>query len=273
LSSGANSGPRILLTNDDGARAPGLAVLERIAARLSDDVWVVAPETDQSGTSHSISLHHPLRVLPEGERRYTVRGTPSDCVLLAMGHLMADDPPDLILSGVNCGANISDSVAYSGTVGAAMTALLLEIPAIALSQAFFDRHRIPWETAETLAVPVIRSLLEAGCPSDVCFNVNFPDRPVDEVAGLAFARPAKGSISGVVIEPRNDTREEPYYWLGFERSPERVQAADSDVEALRRGRIAVSPLRFERGIGEGWSTLETSLGRAVADTQRRADRA
>ncbi|MBA1148730.1 5'/3'-nucleotidase SurE [Ectothiorhodospiraceae bacterium WFHF3C12] len=260
--------PRILLTNDDGARAPGLAVLERIAARLSDDVWVVAPETDQSGTSHSISLHQPLRVLPEGDRRYTVRGTPSDCVLLAMGHLMADHPPDLILSGVNCGANISDSVAYSGTVGAAMTGLLMDIPAIALSQAFFDRHEICWETAETFAEPVIRTLLDSGYRGDVCFNVNFPARPVDQVAGLAFARPAKGSISGVVIEPRNDTREEPYYWLGFQRSPERVQAPDSDVEALRRGRIAVSPLRFDRGIDDSWSGLAAAMGDAVAAAQR-----
>lgn len=263
-----HANPRILLTNDDGARAPGLAVLERIAARLSDDVWVVAPETDQSGTSHSISLHHPLRVLPEGERRYAVRGTPSDCVLLALGHLMADRPPDLILSGVNCGANISDSVAYSGTVGAAMTGLLMDIPAIALSQAFFDRQRVPWETAEALAEPVIRTLLESGYRGDVCFNVNFPDRPVSEVAGLALARPAKGSISGVVIEPRNDTREEPYYWLGFQRSPERVQAADSDVEALRRGRIAVSPLRFDRGIDDAWAGLEQTLGEAVAAAQK-----
>lgn len=261
-------GPRILLTNDDGARAPGLAVLERIAACLSDDVWVVAPETDQSGTSHSISLHHPLRVLPEGERRYTVRGTPSDCVLLAMGHLMADQPPDLILSGVNCGANISDSVAYSGTVGAAMTALLLDIPAVALSQAFFDRHHVPWQTAETLAVPLLRRLLADGCPTGVCFNVNFPDRRVDQVDGVAFCRPAKGSISGVVIEPRNDTREEPYYWLGFERSPERVQATDSDVAALRGGRIAVSPLRFDRGIDTGWAALERDLGGAVAASQQ-----
>lgn len=263
MSETANKGPRILLTNDDGARAPGLAVLERIAAALSDDVWVVAPETDQSGTSHSISLHQPLRVMPEGERRYVVRGTPSDCVLLAMGHLMADGPPELILSGVNCGANISDAMAYSGTVGAAMTALLMDVPAVALSQAFSERHAVRWGTAETLGRTLLRALLRHGLPGGVCLNVNFPDRPVESVAGLSFCRPAKGSISGVMIDPRSDVRNEPYYWLGFRHSPERVQAPDSDVAALRHGRVAVSPLRFDRGIDEGWVDLERTLSGAL----------
>lgn len=263
----ANKGPRILLTNDDGARAPGLAVLERIAASLSDDVWVVAPETDQSGTSHSISLQQPLRVLPEGERRYVVRGTPSDCVLLAVGHLMADHPPDLILSGVNCGANISDAMAYSGTVGAAMTALLLDVPAVALSQTFFERHTVRWDTAETLGIALLRALLSHGVPDGVCLNVNFPDSPVDAVEGLSFCRPAKGSISGVTIDPRSDARNEPYYWLSFRHSPERVQSPDSDAAALRHGRVAVSLLHFDRAIADGWEDLERALSGALQRTE------
>src|SRR3712207_4781837 len=130
---------RVLLTNDDGVDAPGLAVLERAAAELAEEVWVVAPAHDQSGTSHSISLHSPLRLARLGDRRFSVVGTPGDCTVMAVRHLMREDPPDLVLSGVNRGANLGIETVFSGTVGAAMTAMLLGLPAIALSQAFRDR--------------------------------------------------------------------------------------------------------------------------------------
>ncbi len=124
---------RILLTNDDGIDAPGLAVLEQVAAELAREVWIVAPAHDQSGTSHSISLHSPLRVARLGDRRFGVVGTPGDCAVLAARRLMRGSPPDLVLSGVSRGANLGVETVFSGTVGAAMTAMLLGLPAIAPS--------------------------------------------------------------------------------------------------------------------------------------------
>src|SRR5918998_2712523 len=152
---------RVLLTNDDGIDAPGLAVLEQVAAELAREVWIVAPVHDQSGTSHSISLHSPLRVARLDERRFSVVGTPGDCTVMAVRHLMREDPPTLVLSGVNRGANLGVETVFSGTVGAAMTGMLLGIPSIALSQAFSDRDAVRWETARALAPDVIRRLLQA----------------------------------------------------------------------------------------------------------------
>jgi 5'-nucleotidase len=179
---------RILLTNDDGIDAPGLAVLADIAAELAGEVWVVAPQHDQSGVSHAISLHHPLRVVPEGERRYGVTGTPGDCVVMGVCHLMREAPPDLILSGVNRGANLGMETVFSGTVGGAMTGMMLGIPSIGLSQVFTDRGRVPWDVARTLGAGVIRQLLAIGWSAETCLNVNFPDRALDQVGPPTLCR-------------------------------------------------------------------------------------
>lgn len=252
--------PRILITNDDGSRAEGLRVLEQVAHELSDDVWVVAPEFDQSGVSHSISLHSPLRVYSSSDRYHCVRGTPADCVLLGVEHLLRDRRPTLILSGVNRGANLSDAVAYSGTVGAAMTGVLLGIPAIALSQSFRDPNHISWDTAAQLAPPLILKALRCGWPADVCLNINFPDVAADEVRGVAFTRPARGSITGVEIDERTDRRNFPYYWIGFRYSPQAVlQSPDSDIVAVRDGYVSISPLRFETDTRGQWEDMAEQL--------------
>ena len=141
---------RILITNDDGIDAPGLAALEAVAHQLADEVWVVAPDHDQSGISTAISIHHPLRITPRGERRFSVSGTPADCVAVALRQLMAT-APQLLLSGINKGANLGVETLYSGTVGAAMTGLLMGVPSIALSQYFTRRDGVRWDTARTLA--------------------------------------------------------------------------------------------------------------------------
>ncbi|RFA27267.1 5'/3'-nucleotidase SurE [Alkalilimnicola ehrlichii] len=250
---------RILITNDDGYRAEGLKVMEQIANELSDDVWVIAPEHDQSGTSHSISLHQPLRVYSWSERHHSVAGTPSDCVLLGVEQLMKDRPPSLILSGVNCGGNVADAVPYSGTVGAAMTALLLGLPAIALSQTFRNRDQVRWDTAARLGPPLVRDLVTNGWPTEVCLNINFPDEPADAIEGLQITRQGRGSISGVQVEERFDTRGLPYYWLGFSRSPEQVTGEDTDVAALRSRCVSVNPLRFERAPEGEWQALADRL--------------
>lgn len=256
---------RILITNDDGVRGEGLKVLEKVARSLCDDVWVVAPEFDQSGTSHSVSLHQPLRLYSWDERHHAVTGTPSDCVLMAVEHLMRDRRPDLILSGINRGANLSDAVAYSGTVGAAMTGLLLGIPSIALSQAFRDPDAVNWSTSAQLAPALVLELSRRGWPEDVCLNINFPDLDADQVQGVRFCRPARGGIAGVEVDARRDSRDQPYYWLGFRHQSAQVTEADSDVEALRQGRVAISPLHFERSIDERWAALADDL----SDTVRR----
>src|SRR5690606_33150073 len=134
---------RILLTNDDGIHAPGFQVLEEIARQLSDDLWVVAPLEEQSGAGHSLSLSHPVRMQQFGERRFGVRGTPTDCVMMALGRIIEGPKPDLILSGVNRGANLAEDVTYSGTVSAAMEGTLAGIPSVALSQAAVGRPSGP----------------------------------------------------------------------------------------------------------------------------------
>src|SRR6201988_383023 len=140
---------RILCTNDDGIHAPGLKVVEEIARALSDDVWIVAPELDQSGVSHSLSLNDPLRLRKIGECHFAVKGTPTDCVIMAARHILKGRPPDLVLAGVNRGRNAGEDVIYSGTVAGAVEGTILGIPSVALSQAYRSRSNQPphWETA------------------------------------------------------------------------------------------------------------------------------
>src|SRR2546421_1822140 len=172
---------RILISNDDGIASPGIKVLEKVARELSNDVWVVAPEQEQSGASHSLTTRRPLRLRPVGEQRYAVDGTPTDCVLLAVKRLLRDRPPDLVLSGINAGGNVGEDLTYSGTVAAAMEATLLDIPAIALSQHYLDGEPIPWPTAERFAPEVIRRLTELPWPEHTLININFPFAGPQEV--------------------------------------------------------------------------------------------
>jgi 5'-nucleotidase len=178
---------RILCTNDDGIHAPGLKSLERIARELSDDVWVVAPETDQSGVAHSLSLNDPLRLREISERHFAIKGTPTDCVIMGVRHLLKNGRPDLVLSGVNRGQNVAEDVSYSGTVAGAIEGTILRIPSIALSQAYGPggRNAVKWECAERHAAGVVRKVLELGIPESSLVNVNFPDCAPDEVEGVA----------------------------------------------------------------------------------------
>lgn len=256
---------RVLLTNDDGWRSPGLKVLEDIAHQIAEEVWIVSPDLDQSGVSMSISVHHPLRVHQFDERRFSVNGTPSDCVLLAVEELLPHKP-DLVLSGVNHGANISDSVAYSGTIGGALTGTLLGIPAIALSQAFHRGLPTQWDTSTRFGADLIRHLLDVGWPDDCAMNINFPALAPEQVAGIAICRPQQGSIGGVNIERREDTRGVPYYWLGFQRQSERIIGRQTDVGALREGLIALSAVRFEREIASSWKVDTDSLAAGLGIT-------
>jgi 5'-nucleotidase len=237
---------RILVTNDDGIHAPGLAVLERIARALSDDVWIIAPETDQSGVSHSLSLSDPLRLREISPRHFAVKGTPTDCVIMGVKHVMAETPPDLVLSGVNHGQNAAEDVTYSGTIAAAMEGTLLGIRSIALSQAYEGRKResVAWACAEAHGPDVIRRLLEAGIPPGILMNVNFPPVPADQVAGVAVTVQGRRNQELLKVDARIDGRGRPYYWLAFGRGP--IEAAHgTDLLALRENRISITPLELD----------------------------
>jgi 5'/3'-nucleotidase len=237
---------RILITNDDGIHAPGLDVCEQIARELSDEIWIVAPESDQSGVSHSLSLNDPLRLREVGERHFAVKGTPTDCVIMGARHLMKE-MPDLVLAGVNRGRNCAEDVTYSGTVAGAMEGAVLGIPSFALSQAYaVSTRRLPyWETALTHGPDLIRRVLKAGMPRDVLVNVNFPDCPPEEVAGVAVTVQGKRDQELLRIDARHDGRGNPYYWIAFGRGGIAGAAQGSDLAALNDKRISVTALRLD----------------------------
>lgn len=258
----AKPGMRILVTNDDGINAPGLQVLTRIAQQLSNDVWVASPEEEQSGSAHSLSLSNPIRVRRLSPRKFAVKGTPSDSVLMAVRHIMKDGAPDLILSGVNRGQNVADDVTYSGTIAAAMEGTLLGIPSIALSQAFgFGENRaVKWSTAEHHAPDIIRKLVAAGWPKDVLININFPDVLPQAVKGIQVTAQGKRDQSLVRVEERIDARANPYYWLGFERILSNPSEG-TDLHAIYNGMISVSPLHMNLTHARTRSALVAALGK------------
>lgn len=237
---------RILVTNDDGIHAPGLEICEQIARTLSDEVWIVAPEYDQSGVSHSLSLNDPLRLRQVGERHYAVKGTPTDCVIMGARHLM-DKVPDLVISGVNRGRNAAEDVLYSGTVAAAKEAAVLGIPSFALSQAYTsaNKHDPHWKTAADFAPDIIRKVLKQGIPRDVLVNINFPDCPPGAVKGVAVATQGKRDQQLLHVDARHDGRGNPYYWIAFARGHKPIGASGTDLYALADNRIAVTPLRLD----------------------------
>ena len=234
---------RILLTNDDGFDAPGMAVLREIAAELSDEVWVVAPEVDQSAKSHSLTLQEPLRCRKVEDRVFAVKGTPTDCVIMATKHLMADAPPDLILSGVNRGQNIADDVHYSGTIAAAKEGVLLGFKSIALSQAMRGAPPV-WETPRKRGPGLVRRLLETGWPHDIVMNVNFPAVAPDAVAGEAIVSQGRRDQGLLSIDARMDNRGVDYYWFAFERHRS-TPVEGTDIWAIETGRIAITPLHLD----------------------------
>lgn len=237
---------RILLTNDDGYHAPGLAVLEAIAATLSDDIWVCAPAEEQSGAGHSLTLARPVRVRQHGPKRFSVAGTPTDSVMMAIGEMM-DSPPDLILSGVNRGANLGDDVTYSGTVSAAMEGALAGIRSIALSQVYAHEglgDSVPFAAAEAWGAKVLAPLIDMEFARRTLVNINFPAIDPAAIKGVRVVRQgfhdyARGSIVKGV-----DPRGYPYYWFGL-HGMEHTPGHDTDLEAISDGYISVTPLQVD----------------------------
>jgi 5'-nucleotidase len=253
---------RILLTNDDGIEAPGLDALLHIANALSDDVWIVAPETDQSGASHSLTLHEPLRLRKLGERTFAVKGTPTDCIIMGIRHVLEDHPPDLVLSGVNAGQNMADDVTYSGTIAGAFEGNLLGVPSIALSLAygFHRKSKLRWETPMKLGPDLIRKLLEIGWPDDVVLNINSPDREPEDVAGTVLTTQGRRNQDLLHIEHREDMRGKPYYWFGFKRR--RSEPAEgTDLWAIYTGKISITPLNLNLTHRGDCSAIADALGK------------
>lgn len=249
---------RILLTNDDGIRAPGLVVLEQIARQFSDDIWICAPDEEQSGMGHALTLTKPVRLRQHDERRFSVTGTPTDAVTLGLRKVM-DGPPDLILSGVNRGANLADDITYSGTVSAAIEGALAGVRSVALSQVYAREGMgddVPFGAAIEWGAKVLGPLLETPLPKRTLVNVNFPALPADEVKGIRIVRQGFHDYSrGTVVEGR-DPRGYKYYWFGLE-AIEHTLDHGTDLEAIDEGYISVTPLHLDL-------THHASLG-ALAD--------
>jgi 5'-nucleotidase len=237
---------RILLTNDDGIHAEGLAVLERIARTLSDDVWIVAPETDQSGLAHSLTLSEPLRLRQVSEKHFALRGTPTDCVIMGVREVLGGKKPDLVLSGVNNGANMADDVTYSGTIAGAIEGTLQGIKSFAISQAanYVDGERlIPWEIVESFAPDLLKKLIKVEMPDWSFMNLNFPNCKPEEVQGIAVT--AQGKLDfGINVEKRSDGRGLPYYWLKFDSRKGDFRDG-TDIHALKENKISVTPLKLD----------------------------
>jgi 5'-nucleotidase len=248
---------RVLLTNDDGFGARGIEVLEEAALTVAREVWVVAPEHDQSGVSHSISLHNPLRVTQRAPRKFSVWGTPGDCVAIAVKELMKEHPPDFVFSGINAGSNLGVETMFSGTVGAAMAGLFLGFPSVAFSQVYTRPHPIRWETTSVLAPTVLQALATMTWPANCCMNVNFPDVPPSATVPVTFTEQGPGWMEGLEFARRADPRGLDYYWLQIRRGS-RFNPEGSEAAAVRQGSISITPLQFERTNSEALTMLRNS---------------
>lgn len=248
---------RILLTNDDGVRAAGMQVLRRIAAHLSDDVWVVAPESEQSAASRGVSLHNPVRLKKLEDKVYAVTGTPTDSVIVAMRDVLKDHKPDLVLSGVNRGQNLAEDVTFSGTIAGALQGMQMGIPSIALSLArgFQGATSLPWETAEHHAPDLIKKLVGLGWPHNVVLSINFPDTPIDQVKGVQITRQGHRDFEMSGVDKRNHPRGGSYFWLTYGAAKSNPPQG-TDLRAIYDGYISVTPLHTDLSHFDTMSDLQ-----------------
>lgn len=237
------SSARVLLTNDDGIMAKGLDVLLKAIRPLVSEVWIVAPEGEQSGSSHSLTLKRPLRIREVTNKTFAVDGTPTDCVLLAVSEVMKQEPPDIILSGINRGGNLGGDITYSGTVAAAMEGTLLGIRSIAFSQVYNQKTHIEWDTASNWIEPVLSFINELTLPEGILVNVNFPPVKSGDVNGIVAVTQGQRKVGDEIklgIDPRGDK----YFWIGSQRTEDWFSVG-SDLEAISRDMIALTPLSLD----------------------------
>jgi 5'-nucleotidase len=249
---------RVLVTNDDGVAAPGLKVLERIAKACAKDVWVVAPDSEQSAASHSLTLRRPLRVRKLGRRRFSVDGTPTDCVLVAQRKILADRPADIVLSGVNQGANLGEDVSYSGTVAAAKEGASLGMPAVAFSQVHTSDGDLHWETAERFGIVVLRAVADFAWRKGLLINVNFPPVACAKVSGIQVCDQGQRDATVELIEYR-DPKDRPYIWVG-DFTNDQATWKGSDLAAIEAGAVSVTPLHLDMTHRPSLKPLKDMLG-------------
>lgn len=234
---------RVLLCNDDGIHAAGLQTLKKIASHISRDIWTVAPEAEQSGASHSLTIRRPLSIRKLSPKRFAVNGTPTDCIMVALRHVMRHKRPHLVLSGVNHGSNLAEDITYSGTVAAAMEATLLGIPAIAMSLAVNGTHPAKWATAEHFGPDIVKNLLRFNWPENVFMNINFPDLVVKSVLGTKITSQGQRPVSDSLIESY-DPRGRVYYWIGSEQIDSESKP-NTDLAAVKSGCISITPVHMD----------------------------
>ncbi|MEL6360747.1 MAG: 5'/3'-nucleotidase SurE [Pseudomonadota bacterium] len=250
---------RILCSNDDGIHARGLESLVKIAHDLSDDVWVVAPQEEQSGAARALTLSNPIRVRKYDDRRFAVSGTPTDAVMMAVTNILKDKKPDLVLSGVNNGQNLAEDVTFSGTIAAALQGMTLGIPSIALSLARFSRETARWSTPETMGADIVRRLLDLGWPKDVVMNVNFPDADPEDVGGIEATVQGHRDAFSLFAEERNDLRGGRYYWFGFSGKLSDPPAG-TDLHAVYNKNVSITPLHLALTHGSTHEELVKAFG-------------
>ncbi len=257
-SSSATKSLRILIANDDGIQSAGIKALTRVAETISNDVWVVAPEVEQSAASHSLTVRRPLRVKKLAPRRFAVDGTPTDCVMLAVLQILEDKAPDLVLSGFNNGSNLAEDIAHSGTVAAASMGAVLGIRSMALSQVTTLGQKTKWSTSETLAPDLIRKLLKADWARDSLININFPDLVTASVKGTWVTCQGRRRVRETITES-SDPFGRPYFWIGGPRS-DKSSSKVSDITAINEGAVSVTPLRLDLTQEKMLSGLRKVLG-------------
>jgi 5'-nucleotidase len=243
---------RILITNDDGVHAPGLAALLRRVAEVAE-VVAVAPDREQSAVGHALTLHHPLRAARISENIYSVEGTPTDCVNLGI-HSLLTFRPDLVISGVNRGGNVGDDVTYSGTVAAAMEATLMGIPAIAISLVTQTAGE-NFDAAAACAARLAQMVFEKGLPPDTFLNVNVPDLPAERLGAPLITSQGKRSYGGTIVD-KVDPRGRNYYWIGTADLSFR-DIPGSDYHAVSRGHVSITPLHIDL---TNYASIETLKG-------------
>jgi len=234
---------RVLISNDDGIDAPGLKTLEKAVRAIAKDVWVVAPETEQSAAAHAITLRRPLRIRKVSKQRFAVDGTPTDCVLLAINEIMSEHLPDIVLSGINRGGNLGDDVTYSGTIAAVIEGTILGVPGVAFSQHFEDGKPVPWATAEHWIPKVLKKLAGVSIPHNTLINVNFPDVAAKDVTGIHVTRQGARKL-GDQIQHGSDPRAQSYYWIGQQWREEKFRKG-TDLSTVYSGGISVTPLSID----------------------------
>lgn len=237
---------RVLLINDDGIDAPGIALLKEVAHDIAHEVWVVAPVIDQSGVSCAISLKTPFRIAKRSEREYAVYGTPADCAAFALRYVMRDNLPDLVLSGINNGSNLGFETVLSGTVGGAMMAMVMGVRSIAFSQVTAEGSGVTnWRSAKHYTYRVIEKLLNTQWPNHICMNVNFPNCDEDDVKGIKITVQGEPDVDGLTITPVKDPENNDYFWFRAAHGHD-TRNPNKELDATNLNYVAITPLSYER---------------------------